>query len=85
MQLIFYIIILIMNTILIAALIVVGIIFMACVLLMSPKGWLGFGIGGAGGSNEYGSKKSIEYTLKKVATVTGILFVLISLALPFVK
>lgn len=58
---------------------------MICVLLMSPKGWLGFGIGGAGGSNEYGSKKSIEYTLKKVATVTAIAFVIVAVAIPLVK
>lgn len=65
--------------------IVLGIVFMICVLLMSPKGWLGFGIGGAGGSNEYGSKKSIEHTLKKVATVTAVAFVLIALAIPLIK
>jgi len=74
-----------MNSILVGALIILGIVFMACVLLMSPKGWLGFGIGGAGGSNEYGSKKSIEHTLKKVAMITGIAFVLVSLAMPLIK
>jgi preprotein translocase subunit SecG len=45
------------------------------------------GIGGSaagGGGNEYGSKKSIEGTLKKVATVSAILFVGLSLFLPFV-
>ena len=51
---------------------------------MSPKGWLGFGIGGAGGSNEYGSKKSIEHTLKKVATVAGIIFIALAVAIPYV-
>lgn len=74
-----------MNSILIAALIILGIVFMICVLLMSPKGWLGFGIGGAGGSNEYGSKKSIEFTLKRIAMVTGIAFVIIAVAIPLVK
>ncbi|MDR2541645.1 MAG: hypothetical protein LBD11_08060 [Candidatus Peribacteria bacterium] len=46
------------------------------------------GIGGASGSssgNEYGSKKSIEGTLKKVATVSAILFVGLSLFIPFVN
>ncbi|MDR3169324.1 MAG: hypothetical protein LBU27_06280 [Candidatus Peribacteria bacterium] len=46
------------------------------------------GIGGAssgGSGNEYGSKKSIEGTLKKVATVSAIAFVLLALFLPFVK
>lgn len=71
-----------MKSTLIAIMIVVGIIFMISVLLMSPKGWLGFWIGGSGGSNEYGSKKSIEYTLKRVAIVAGILFVIIATALP---
>ena len=42
------------------------------------------GSAGVGSSNEYGSKKSIEGTLKKVATVAAILFVGISLFLPFV-
>ena len=55
---------------------------------MSPKGGgIGMGIGGAAGStggNEYGSQKSIESTLKKVATVTAILFVGLCLFLPFV-
>jgi len=46
------------------------------------------GIGGAAGSiggNEYGSKKSMELTLKRVATVTAILFVGLCLFLPFVN
>jgi len=36
----------------------------------------------AGGS-EYGSKKSIETTLKKVAIVTAVIFVVVSLILPY--
>ncbi|MDR0281851.1 MAG: hypothetical protein LBI53_00550 [Candidatus Peribacteria bacterium] len=46
------------------------------------------GIGGAAGSvggNEYGSTKSMELTLKRVATVTAILFVGLCLFLPFVN
>ena len=75
-----------MKTILIGLLLLTGVIFVISVLLMSPKGGLGLGIGGAsGGSNEYGSKKSIETTLKKVALVTSIIFVLIVLYLPYVK
>ena len=55
---------------------------------MNPKGGgIGMGIWGMAGSaggNEYGSKKSIEGTLKKVATISAILFVGVSLIIPFV-
>ena len=55
-------------------------------MLMSPKGGLGFGIGGASSSsNEYGSKKSIETSLKKAALISGIVFGTIVLFLPYVK
>ena len=74
-----------MKTILIGLLFLSGIIFVISVMLMSPKGGLGLGIGGASGTNEYGSKKSIESTLKKVALVTGIIFVAVVLYLPYVK
>ena len=54
---------------------------------MSPKGGgLGMGIGGASGAgNEYGSKKSIEGKLKRVATIAIIVFVVSVAFLPFVK
>ncbi len=52
---------------------------------MTPKGGLGLGIGGAAGSNEYGSKKSIETTLKKVALISAILFCVTALFLPYIK
>lgn len=52
---------------------------------MTPKGGLGLGIGGAAGSNEYGSKKSIESSLKKVALVAGILFCVTALFLPYIN
>lgn len=75
-----------MKTVLIGLLFVSGILFVISVMLMSPKGGLGLGIGGASSSNnEYGSKKSIESTLKKVALVTGIIFVAVVLYLPYVK
>ncbi len=73
-----------MKSSLIVALILIGVVFMISVLLMSPKGWLGFGIGGAGGSNEYWSKKSIEFTLKRVAMITGIAFIVVALAIPLI-
>lgn len=61
--------------------------FIGSVLLMSPKGGgLGMGIGGASGAgNEYGSKKSIEGKLKRVATIAIIVFVVSVAFLPFVK
>ncbi|MDO4713725.1 MAG: preprotein translocase subunit SecG [bacterium] len=76
-----------MRTFLIIALIVVGVIFIGSVLLQSPKGGgLGLGIGGASaGGNEYGSKKTMESKLQKIAIVTAVLFVLICVFLPFVK
>lgn len=53
---------------------------------MSPKGWIGFGIGGAGASsNEYGSKKSVETSLKKAALISWIIFGVVALFLPYVK
>ena len=74
-----------MRTALIIAMVVLGCVFMACVLMMSPKWWIGLWIGGASaGWNEYWSKKSIEWKLKIVATVSWILFVLACLFLPFV-
>lgn len=76
-----------MKTALIIALLIDGIIFIASVLLQSPKGGgLGFGIWGASsGGNEYGSKKSMENKLQKVAIISSIIFVLICLFLPYVK
>ncbi len=74
-----------MKTLLIVLLIISWIIFVGSVLLMSPKWWLGSAIGGLGGWDEYGSKKSLEWKLKKVALVTSIMFVVISLILPYVN
>jgi protein translocase SecG subunit len=78
-----------MKTALIIILVLLGIVLIGSILLMNPKGGgIGMGIGGAAGSaggNEYGSKKSIEGTLKKVATITAILFIGVSLFLPFVN
>lgn len=74
-----------MKTALIIALVVLWIVFMACVLMMSPKGgiWLGIGWAAAWG-NEYGSKKSIEWKLKLIAMIAWILFLLVCVFLPFV-
>lgn len=60
-----------------------GIAFIWSALLMSPKGWIWMGIWWMAGGNEYGSKKSLEGKVKKIATVAGIIFVVASLLLPY--
>ncbi|USN57503.1 MAG: hypothetical protein H6766_03560 [Candidatus Peribacteria bacterium] len=53
---------------------------------MSPKGGLGIAIGGGmGASNEYGSKKSLESTLKKSALVSLIIFLVVTLLIPYLS
>jgi protein translocase SecG subunit len=74
-----------MTTLLNAILIITGLIFSICIMLMSPKGGLGFSIGGMSSNNEYGSKKSLEHTIKKVAYVTGIIFVVTALLYPYLN
>jgi len=74
-----------MRTLLIIVLILAWITFVGSVMLMSPKGGLWLGIGGMAGGNEYGSKKTLENKLKKVALVAGVVFLLISLILPYTK
>ena len=74
-----------MRTALIIAMVVLWCVFITSVLLMSPKWWIWLWIGWASaGWNEYGSKKSIEWKLKLVAMISGILFVMACLFLPFV-
>jgi len=77
-----------MKTALTIVLAVICVILVWSILLIMPKkGGIWMGIGGASsmsGSNEYGSKKTMEGKLKKIATVAAILFVGISLFLPFV-
>ena len=74
-----------MKTLLTILLVLDGIIFIWAVLLMSPKGGLGSALGGIWAWGEYGSKKSLEWKLKKIALITSIIFVIISLILPYVK
>lgn len=73
-----------MKYLLLVLLALSGIVFVGTVMLMSPKGglWVAFG-GGAGSSNEYGSKKSLETSLKRTAYVTWVVFVVVSLVLPY--
>jgi len=72
-----------MYAILIVLMVITGIIFIGSVLLMSPKGGLGAAIGGVWQSSEYGSKKSLEGRLKYIALISGLIFVLVSLFLPY--
>lgn len=74
-----------MRTLLIAVLILGWITFIGSVLLMSPKWWLWLWIGWMAWGNEYGSKKTLENKLKKVALISGILFLIVSLILPYTK
>lgn len=72
-----------MRTLLIILMIASWTIFIITVLLMSPKGWLWLGIGWLGNSNEYGSKKSLEGKLKNIAILSGLVFVITSIILPY--
>ncbi|HMY80811.1 MAG TPA: preprotein translocase subunit SecG [Candidatus Absconditabacterales bacterium] len=74
-----------MSTLLLIVMIAAGIVMSLTILLMAPKGGLGFGLGGAAGSNEYGTKKSIETSLKKIATYSSIIFVVCALIYPFLQ
>ncbi len=73
-----------MKTVLVITLVVLWCAFMASVLMMSPKWWIGMWIWWfSSWWNEYWSKKSIEWKLKVVAMISGILFVWICAFLPF--
>jgi len=74
-----------MRALLIIILVLAWITFVTSVLLMSPKGWLGLWIGWMAWGNEYGSKKTLENKFKKAALISGILFFLASLILPYTK
>lgn len=73
-----------MKNILMVLLFISGIIFTVSVLLMSPKAGLWAAIGGAGAGGDYGSKKSVEWGLKKAAIASSIIFVATCIAIPFV-
>ena len=77
-----------MRTALIILMIIIGIIFVWCLLLQSPKWggiWMWIWGASAATGNEYGSKKTMEWKLKKICIVTAILFVAIVLIWPYVK
>jgi protein translocase SecG subunit len=72
------------SSILVVIMLISGIVFSGCILLMAPKGGLGVAIGGAGAANDYGSKKSFESTLKRTALVSVIVFLVTVLLLPYI-
>jgi protein translocase SecG subunit len=74
-----------MNTLLLIIMLLSWALMTFAILLMAPKGWLGFGLGGFAGNNEYGTTKSLETGLKKLATITSIIFVITALIYPFTK
>lgn len=59
--------------------------FVWSVLLMSPKGWLWLGIGWAAGGGDYGSKKTIETKLKKLALISILIFFVCAVILPYTQ
>lgn len=73
-----------MQSLLTLILILSWILFIWSVMFMSPKGWLGVWLGGMAGWGEYGSKKSVENTLKKTAVVAAIVFVVVALSYPYI-
>jgi protein translocase SecG subunit len=73
-----------MQSALMVILIISGILFIWSVMFMSPKWGLWVGLGGMAGWGEYGSKKSVENTLKKVAVVAAIVFVITAVCYPYV-
>lgn len=51
---------------------------------MSPKWGLGVWLGGMSWWGEYGSKKSVENTLKKAAVIAAIVFIVCAISYPYV-
>lgn len=74
-----------MQGFLLFILILSGIIAAGSIMLMAPKWWLGVIGGMISWSNEYWSKKSLESTLKKVAIVASIIFVIVCIIYPYVN
>ncbi len=74
-----------MRSIVLILMVIAGVVFAGSVMLMSPKGGLGVALGGVSSSNEYGSKKSLESTLKKTATASLVVFLMTAIALPYIS
>ncbi len=72
-----------MNAVLIILLLLSWVVFVISVLLQSAKGGLWVAIGWVSSGGDYGSKKSLETSLKRISWISGIVFVVIALFLPF--
>lgn len=72
-----------MSLIIFIWMILSGLLFIVSVLLMSPKWGLWFGVWWMSTSNEYGSKKSIESTLKKSALFSVVVFTVCIVLYPY--
>jgi len=74
-----------MYTALLIVMILAGIALSASILLMSPKGGLGAGIAGIGGGGDFGARKGIEKTLTRSAQISGLIFLICVLILPYLS
>lgn len=73
-----------MKTFLIVLMVIIGIICVCSILLMSPKWGIWAALGWLAWSDEYGSKKSLEWKLKKIALIAAIVFLILVCILPYV-
>ncbi len=74
-----------MVTLTFAIMILSGFVFMLSIALMTPKWWIWFWVGGMATSNEYGSKKSMEWTLKKSAVISIVIFTACAIIYPYMN
>lgn len=74
-----------MQTVLLSLFLLSGLIFVGVVMLMTPKGWLWLWMGGMANTWEYGSQKSLEVSLKRIAFWSGLVFLVVTVILPFVE
>ncbi len=74
-----------MPTLIFIIMLLSWLLFIASVLLMTPKWGIWFWIWWMSTSNEYGSKKSVESTLKKTALISIVIFMLCSLIYPYLN
>jgi protein translocase SecG subunit len=74
-----------MQSLFMVILVISWIIFIWSVMFMSPKGGLGIWLWGMSGGGEYGSKKSVESTLKKAAVISAVIFVVAAVCYPYLS
>lgn len=74
-----------MQTVLLSLFLLSGLVFVSVVMLMTPKAGLWLWMGGMANTGDYGSQKSLEVSLKRIAFWSGLIFIIIAIVLPFVK